>query len=193
MDMQSQCPTSQELTAETRLLGDVRVRLGKALQTGEIVVWCHMAKARFPGGSAYVITNKRAIVLADVGFLGPRQYGPQVVSFSPAELAARRVILHRKSRGDIVFLERRFVESADWVESVAIAFASVPNVMAVDSMLATLIENATRRGCCGEVASDEVRCEALGLDPERLVGNDSSAIPGPNLKRRRRLNGSETV
>lgn len=191
--MQGRLTNNHEPATVGCLSSDVRMRLAKVLLSGETVEWCHMAETCFPGGSAYVITNKRAIVLAGVGFLGPWQYGPQVVSFFPAELAARRVVLHRKGRGDIIFWERSFHTHGDWVERLAIAFAAVPDVMVVDSMLATLIKNATLRGCCGEVASDEVRCEALGLDPERLVGNDSSPILGRHPRRRRLSTRSDTA
>ena len=120
--------------------------------------------------AAYVITNKRALILAPVPqVVGPWQGKPRVVSIYPAELTKRTVVARNDGRGDIVFWQRRFVTAlseSTFIESLSIRFADVPAEANVDALLTKVVSGEVSNA---PIASDRTRCDDVGLHIGRLV------------------------
>jgi hypothetical protein len=125
-------------------------------------IWINKARA-----AAYVVTNRRALILAPVPqVVGPWQGKPQVVSIRAAELAKRTVVLGNNGWGDVVFWHRKFVTAlseSTFKESLDIRFANVPEVAKVDALLNTVANGETDNAALDEVAPDKIRCANVGL------------------------------
>jgi hypothetical protein len=149
------------------------------------IVWRHRAvHRRSLTQSAYVITNRRAIVLAGPGLMDYRQTKPQIWSFYPGELLRRKVKVRKGGDGDIILWEKLWDTTSDHSEFQKIAFTLLPDVKAVDALLDRLAASTTDGRACGAEMSEKVRAATLGLDPAVIIDEHSKNCPPGRFERR---------
>jgi hypothetical protein len=132
--------------------------------------------------AAYVLTNRRAIILAPVhGMLSPWQLKPQIVSFYPSELGQRRVVARKDGDGDIIFWERKFWDrfcEHVFVNTLSIRFEKIPNVASVDALLNEMAVGVGSDGGADGVVPLGTRCENVGRKVEELYKESDRWVPG---------------
>jgi hypothetical protein len=129
-----------------------------------VVVWrCWTRDARkLAKGTAYVITNRRAILLGSCLLHGRRRViGLENMSLLPAELKQRVVEPLVGSRGSIIFWRRVENIKDMWREG---GFLNIPDVWVVDNLLAALANLASDCDGPDREETDRKWCEFAGLD-----------------------------
>lgn len=129
-----------------------------------VVVWHVYARktAKLAKGTAYIITNKRAIFLGSCGLSGRRELmGRAIVSLLPTELKQRVVEKGFLGRGDIVFWRRRNGLRESWD---TVAFENIPDVRVADDLLAAVANLAKDSDCPNRAQQDMKWSELADLN-----------------------------
>lgn len=129
---------------------------------------------RSSSDSAYVITDRRAIVFAAPGMMDVSQTKAQVWSFYPSDLLRRRIDPGKGTDGDIILWEKYWDTSDGQYRRVG--FLEIPDVRPVDAMLTTLATSPTTERLSQAAEPEPVTAESVGVDPSYAVGQ-SPTVP----------------